>query len=666
MTKKQQIAWVMDYETLKNFFCAVFTHYKTDETKVFIVHDLQNDFESFYHFLGQNIQNKEYHISFNGLNFDAQITEYILQYYEDWKDSSGCLIANNIYRKAQEVINKSKNREWFDFYEKDMHIPQVDVFRINHWDNAAKRSSLKWIQYSMDWENLQDMPIHHTEQIITMDQVDMIVGYCKNDVLSTKKILYKSSGQISLRKTLTKEYDINLTNASEPKIAKEIFLDLLSKEMGIKKYDLKQSRTIHSQVNISELILPYVNFKQYNLKCLHNYFKSVVVEPDKTKGALSYTVLEKDISIDFGLGGVHGATKPGIYKSSEDYVILSVDVKSYYPNLAIKNNWAPQHLDKNIFCKKYGWFYEERVLIPKSDIRNYVYKIILNGTFGLSNDKHSFLYDLAYFMSTTVNGQLSLMMLYEDIMSIGDVKPLMLNTDGLEMLVPRAKVTECIELCKKWETLTKLSLDYDTYEKLIIRDVNNYIGVHEFKEVSKDEYNDLLKSSSYPLIKKENDTYYHAKIKCKGQFEFENIPYHKNKSNLVSRKAVFNFFIHNVPPEKYLRSNKNIFDYCIGKKIKGNWEFVKKDTLDGKLNIEKVQPTIRYMITKKGCKIIKINKSDKREIQVESGRWMLTLFNKAIKKEWKDYNINDKYYLNAIYKEIENINGPEYTQTNLF
>jgi len=280
MTKKQQIAWVMDYETLKNFFCAVFTHYKTDETKVFIVHDLQNDFESFYHFLGQNIQNKEYHISFNGLNFDAQITEYILQYYEDWKDSSGCLIANNIYRKAQEVINKSKNREWFDFYEKDMHIPQVDVFRINHWDNAAKRSSLKWIQYSMDWENLQDMPIHHTEQIITMDQVDMIVGYCKNDVLSTKKILYKSSGQISLRKTLTKEYDINLTNASEPKIAKEIFLDLLSKEMGIKKYDLKQSRTIHSQVNISELILPYVNFKQYNLKCLHNYFKSVVVEPD--------------------------------------------------------------------------------------------------------------------------------------------------------------------------------------------------------------------------------------------------------------------------------------------------------------------------------------------------------------------------------------------------
>ncbi len=36
--------WVMDYETLINCFVAVFQHYKTEETKVFVVHKLRNDY----------------------------------------------------------------------------------------------------------------------------------------------------------------------------------------------------------------------------------------------------------------------------------------------------------------------------------------------------------------------------------------------------------------------------------------------------------------------------------------------------------------------------------------------------------------------------------------------------------------------------------------------
>jgi hypothetical protein len=52
--------WVMDYETLKNCFTAVFEHYKTDETRVFVVHELQNDFKEFGQFLQENLDNKEF------------------------------------------------------------------------------------------------------------------------------------------------------------------------------------------------------------------------------------------------------------------------------------------------------------------------------------------------------------------------------------------------------------------------------------------------------------------------------------------------------------------------------------------------------------------------------------------------------------------------------
>jgi len=70
-------------------------------------------------------------------------------------------------------------------------------------------------------------------------------------------------------------------------------------------------------------------------------------------------------------------------KRTEDIVRhskkLEITVRvSFYPNLGIRNKWAPAHLPKEIFCKLYERFFEERKKIPKKDPKNYVYKIILN------------------------------------------------------------------------------------------------------------------------------------------------------------------------------------------------------------------------------------------------------------------------------------------------
>ena len=70
--------WVMDYETLYDCFTGVFENYKTTETKIFVISRLRNDLTEFISFLQENINNKEWHISYNGLAFDAQITHYIL------------------------------------------------------------------------------------------------------------------------------------------------------------------------------------------------------------------------------------------------------------------------------------------------------------------------------------------------------------------------------------------------------------------------------------------------------------------------------------------------------------------------------------------------------------------------------------------------------------
>ena len=626
----------MDYETLSNCFIAVFEDIKSEHTETFICHKSQNDILEFITFLERNITLGEWHVSFNGLAFDSQITEYILRDKDQLLEQDGDTIAKFIYQKAQETIENSNNGEFAKFSPKNLSIRQIDVFKLNHWDNPAKRSSLKWIQYTMDWHNIMDMPIHHTTEV-TVDQIPEIIIYCKNDVKSTKQIMMLSKSNIDLRGTLTEEYGIDLYSASKPRIAKDLFLHFLSNATGIKKWDLKQMRTSREQIVFKDIILPYINFETATFQNLLKKFQDVILYPGQTKGGFKYSAQYKGIKTDYGLGGIHGARQSKVYNSTEDMIIMSSDVVSFYPNLAIRNKWAPAHLPKEEFCDQYEWFFEERKKIPKKDPKNYVYKIVLNSTYGLSNDENSFLYDPQFTMKITINGQLSLTMLYEMICEgIPGALPLMQNTDGLETMIPREYIDNYMEICSRWEEITNLQLEHDKYSKIVLGDVNNYIAISE-----------------------------EGKSKCKGRFEYDNLALHKNKSFLIVPKALYAYFVNGVKPEKFIKENLNIFDFCGGVKIKGNWMFTERKIENGEYSETKLQETIRYYISNKGSKIIKTNRGDKREIQVEAGKWLQSTMINYEEKPFEKYDINYDYYLEKVNKEIESLE-PSTNQLSLF
>lgn len=660
--------WVMDYETLSNCFVAVFEEYKTLETKVFVVHELQNDFGKFIFFLKDNIRHKQWHISYNGLAFDAQVSHYILDNFESWSDYTPSEIANTIYLYAQRCIQKSNNKEWSDYAQWKMQIGQIDLFKLHHWDNPAKRSSLKWIQYSMDWENILDMPIHHETKIETKDQLDIIVEYCVNDVKSTKEIFKKSIQEIKLRKELTNAYGVNMYSASEPRISKEIFSYYLSRNLNIPKRDLRMMRTFRDVIKIKDILLPYISFTSPEFKVLHERFKTLEVDGTKLKGSFKYRVNYKGVNTDFGLGGVHGANNKGMYESNDDVIIMSSDVTSFYPNLAIKNKFSPAHFPKDDFCDQYEWFFKERKKIPKSNPMNYVYKIILNSTFGLSNDDKSFFYDPELCAKITINGQLTLMMLYEQIMErIPEAIALIHNTDGIETIIPRKDYDLYMQICKEWENITNLELEHDEYQKLVLGDVNNYIGVNNFKEVDITKWREIKKAEPHYLFRVVNDKFSFAPVKLKGRFDFHNLQLHKNKSKLVIPKAIYQYFVNNVLPEDYLDTNKNILDYCIGGKSKGDWKQVARYVKEGVYKEEDLQKINRYFISNSGMKIVKVNKNDAREIQLESGKWLQTVFNKMeVEPKWENYDLNKTYYLNAIEKEINDIITVSRNQLKLF
>ena len=124
---------------------------------------------------------------------------------------------------------------------------------------------------------------------------------------------------------------------------------------------------------------------------------------------------------------------------------------------------------------------------------------------------------------------------------------------------------------------------------------------------------------------------------------------------MIVSKALYNYFIKDVPPEKYLAENRNIYDYCAGIKIKGDWKFVQSCYTKTGMVEKELQSTLRYYVSEKGCKIIKRHIMDGREIQVEAGTWLQQEFNTFQEKRWEDYHVDESYYLEEIYKEINNL-----------
>jgi hypothetical protein len=77
---------------------------------------------------------------------------------------------------------------------------------------------------------------------------------------------------------------------------------------------------------------------------------------------------------------------------------------------------------------------------------------------------------------------------------------------------------------------------------------------------------------------------------------------------------------------------------------------------------------VRYYVSNNGCKIIKVNVADGREIQTESGKWQQTVFNYYLPLPWTEYDVNDEYYLDRIYKDIDKIlkKDKNFNQLSLF
>lgn len=586
---------IFDIETLSNCFTATFINPDTKKVNKFVIHESRDDRKALLKFL----QEVDCLVGYNNLRFDYPVIHSIMNGGYDPED---------IYEVAQTVIND-------EFPEvRSPSIPQIDLMRIHHFDNPARMASLKWLQINMNFSNVQDMPFHHTHHVLG-SEIDLILEYNLNDVMATLELFKRSKSHIEMRRTLSDKYEVDMTNFSNPKIGEYIVLKMLSARTGTPITTLKKCRTPRPYLKISDCILPTISFKTKEFQKIHEDFKKMVItdtsEPDDMVSIFD------GVEYYFGMGGIHACRSSGILHN-----IHSSDVTGYYPTLAVSQGFTPAHFGRP-FTDVYRQIGEERKQYAKGTADNIALKLAANAVFGKSNSEFSPFYDPMFFTKITVNGQLLLAMLCERITLEKCGRIMMANTDGIELEIFDQEKFDW--LCGHWETKFGLKLEHSKYKTLVVRDINNYLGVTD-----------------------------KGKIKQKGVFEThfdkdgsEELVLHKDHSMQIVPHAVREYVTKGIPVEQTVNSCTDPTMFMVGSRAKTGG-FVAK-------SIDNVQPLpkhIRYYMSKSGIQLFQ---------DLESGMKcmykgvVVTLANELPDKL---VNLDKRYYIRECHKLITSTSAP--------
>jgi len=629
---------IYDIETLKEFFLVSAMDVETGMYYEFEVNKNVNQLNKFIRFTKEF--KDHYWVGYNNLRFDSQVIEWILREYEHWEELGALEVCAKIAQKAADVIHDANYEVLPEFSEYNLSLKQIDLFKINHFDNKNRRVSLKRLQFEMDLENIEEMPIHHNKENLTDEDIMLIKEYCKNDISSTYEFykvtigetehpLYKGNNQIQLRMDIQEEFKIPCLNYSDSKIGDEMIKKFYCEQKGIAYKDLKKKGTFRKPFKVSSCIAKYVDFKTKELKNFLNRIKKVTLSlQDDFKEQLEFY----GNTYTFAKGGLHTENGPKIFEADEDHSIVDWDVSSYYPAIIINNERYPVHLGKE-FLAGYKQMFEKRLELKplaKKDrkIKGIVgaLKLAVNSVYGKSSDMQSWIYDRQLTMFTTITGELSLLMLIEAY-ELAGIKVISANTDGVTILVKNASFDKMNEINKWWMEVTQYELERTDYQKIIFSTVNDYLA-----------------------IKTDGD------VKKKGDFltDFE---LHKNKSARIVPIALEQFYVHSVPVEDTIKRHRNIFDFCLRQKASKDFHYEGVNRSTGETTT--YNKLIRYYVSRSGEKLLKVKNPDCTTnaadvSQVEAGDWVMHVCNHLTADHPLD-NINYDYYIERANKIIHKI-----------
>ena len=620
-----------DIETARNFFCNTVRCAATGYSFTFMVNPytgentLKDMIDLYLHFI---IVETEI-VSFNGIHFDTPVIRYIMRNWDRLSKLSDLEICEDIKQFANLIIHSD---EWWKVnpsYYEYRFSPFIEVDLFLYWSKElrkAKGISLKKLGIQLGYPVVQELPFD-PEQPVPESAIPEIVRYnAVHDIgilhlLMTSKFKWQGKNSsfeemLQLRKDMAKEFNLPIQCYSWDSV--KLGVKILLSEVA------DQDKLIDKDTSfkIEDIISPIVSFENNHCAVWEDKiskgkaatcFSAVYHDiKDKTvEDQISYRIYYNDTVFDMKKGGLHSKNPSVIYKPKPGYSLESFDVSGYYPSLTALFD-SP--LSKTITQMK-----DERIELKNNGLGDSPkaagFKLAGNGSIGQTNQAESSVANPRFFYSITINGQFFLLMLIERLSALTGVQVVVANTDGCELMVPNHQLPLYRQICADWEKDTGMVLEFETYEKIIMLNVNNYLAI--------------TKS---------------GKPKTKGVFVLE--PDLGNSSDfLIVPKLLHKYYLEGIKPEVAINQIPfNIADYCGSQKVSRQFTVVYgSEEIGQRLN--------RYYVSTQGKPMFKKKEGKRYAFPGLKGK-RIVLYNDTSEKLLP---IDQKFYIAEAYKIINEI-----------
>ena len=313
----------------------------------------------------------------------------------------------------------------------------------------------------------------------------------------------------------------------------------------------------------------------------------------KIKGA-SLELRLGDCIITLAYGGIHGAIPNYVEIATPNRSIRNKDVASYYPHLMTlplsegrqygfcsRNIPSPQvfvqTLEDRVKAKKAG---DKDTANALKLVLNTTYGTMLNGRNGVAyND----LYDPLMGRSVCITGQLLLLELSVHLTrECPTLKIIQLNTDGIMVSFDNSDEAKWQEITQEWQDRTGFELEEDFIQKIVQKDVNNYVEVPVGGGKPKVKGGQLVRG----ILTNGN-----IDFTTMGLPPWDNMTggaFNINNNAVVVARAIRDYFVDGTPPEKTIEDCTSILDFQVIAKVGGKYSGVYHMVGDQEIPVQKV------------------------------------------------------------------------------
>jgi len=244
-------------------------------------------------------------VGFNNMGYDYPLLHFLLTH--DLRQTPIDEILKMIYDLNVNIIDSLRSDDHeikfkYSMWENDMWLKQMDLYKIHHFDNSAKATSLKMLEFNNRLDTIQELPFPPGTSL-NYNEIDELRHYLGDDINATYDFFTKSDQEIGSRIELSAEFDLDFTNFNDTRIGSEMIRIELEKHLGEGCcYTWSGSKKVKKQTHrekiiIKDILFPYIKFKHAPMIAIHNFFYNWVLEKREGHDSITKEVF-KDIPLD--------------------------------------------------------------------------------------------------------------------------------------------------------------------------------------------------------------------------------------------------------------------------------------------------------------------------------------------------------------------------------